>query len=81
MIDSSSFDPANPIELAAAISQPAEARGYLALLRTFVNEFEGGEHSGETLRSLLAPEIGATRFGEILKGAEAVERSCARGAD
>jgi len=81
MIDGSSFDPTNPIELAAAMSQPAEARGYLALLRTFVNEFEGGEHSGETLRSLLAPEIGATRFGEILRGAEAAERSCARGAE
>ena len=46
MIDGSSFDPANPIELAAAMSQPAEARGYLALLRTFVNDFETGEHRG-----------------------------------
>ena len=76
MIDGSSFDPANPIELAAAMSQPAEARGYLALLRTFVNDFEAGEHRGETLRSLLAPEIGSARFSEILEGAEAAERSC-----
>jgi hypothetical protein len=81
MIDGSSFNPANPIELAAAMSQPAEARGYLALLRTFVNEFESGDHCGETLRSLLAPETGATRFAEILEQARAAERSCGRGAE
>jgi hypothetical protein len=80
MIDGSTFNPANPIELAAAMSQPAEARGYLALLRTFVSEFESGEHYGETLRSLLAPEIGATRFDEILGQAKAAERSCRRAA-
>jgi hypothetical protein len=81
MIDGSSFNPANSIELAAAMSQPAEARGYLALLRTFVSEFEGGEHCGETLRSLLAPEIGATRFSQMLEKAEAAERSCHGGVD
>lgn len=79
MIDGSAFNPANPIELAAAMSQAAEARGYLALLRTFVNGFEAGEHRRETLRSLLAPEIGSARFGEILEAAEAAEQSCARG--
>jgi hypothetical protein len=81
LIDGSSFDPANPIELAAAMSQPAEARGYLALLRAFVNDFEAGAHRDETLRSLLAPEIGSARFSEILAGAEAAERSCAGAAD
>jgi hypothetical protein len=81
MIDGSTFNSANPIELAAAMSQPAEARGYLALLRTFVNRFEGGEYGGETLRSLLAPEIGATRFNRILEEAEAAERSCRRAAE
>jgi len=81
MIDGSSFNPVNPIELAAAMSQPAEARGYLALLRTFVSKFEAGNHYGETLRSLLAPEIGATRFSEILGRAEAAERSCRRAAE
>jgi hypothetical protein len=79
MVDGSSFNPANPIELAAAMSQPAEARGYLALLRDFVNDFETGGHRDETLRSLIAPEIGSARFDEILQGAEAAERSCARG--
>ena len=78
LIDGSAFNAANPIELAAAMGQPAEARGYLALLRAFVNDFEAGEHCGETLRSLLAPEIGATRFSEILREAEAAERSCGR---
>jgi len=29
----------------------------------------------------LAPEIGATRFGEILEQAEAAERSCRRATD
>ena len=81
MIDGSTFDPANPIELAAAMSQPAEARGYLALLRAFVNAFEAGAHCDETLRSLLAPEIGTTRFVEILDHAERAERSCARAAE
>jgi hypothetical protein len=78
LVDGSAFNASNPIELAAAMSQPAEARGYLALLRAFVSEFEAGEHCGETLRSLLAPEIGATRFSEILREAEAAERSCGR---
>jgi len=78
LVDGSAFNAANPIELAAAMSQPAEARGYLALLRAFVSEFEGGQQWGETLRSLLAPEIGATRFNEILREAEAAERSCRR---
>jgi len=81
MIDGSKFNSANPIELAAAMSQPAEARGYLALLRTFANDFEGGEHSVETLRSLFAPEIGPTRFSQILEEAEAAERSCRRAAE
>jgi hypothetical protein len=78
MVDGSSFNPANPIELAAAMSQAAEARGYLALLRTFVNGFEAGGYRAETLRSLLAPEIGSARFGEILGEAGAAERSCRR---
>jgi hypothetical protein len=60
------------------MSQAAEARGYLALLRTFVNGFEVGEHRAETLRSLLAPEIGSARFDEILERAAAAERSCGR---
>jgi hypothetical protein len=81
LVDGSAFNAANPIELAAAMSQPAEARGYLALLRAFVSEFEAGEHYGETLRSLLAPEIGATRFSEILREAEAAERSCGRASE
>lgn len=81
MIDGTRFNPANPIELAAAMSQPAEARGYLALLRTFVDEFEGGGHETETLRSLLAPEIGYARFSEMFAAAEAAERACQRSAD
>ena len=78
MVDGSKFYSANPIELAAAMSQAAEARGYLALLRTFVNGFEAPQHRTETLSSLLAPEIGSARFAEILEGADAAERSCAR---
>ena len=81
LVDGSAFNATNPIELAAAMSQPAEARGYLALLRAFVSEFEAVEHCGETLRSLLAPEIGATRFSKILREAEAAERSCGRASE
>jgi hypothetical protein len=81
MIDGTRFNPANPIELAAAMSQPAEARGYLALLRAFVNEFEVDEHRIETLRSLLAPEIGFARFSEMFEAAEAAERACKRVAE
>ena len=74
--DGSSFLASSPIELAAAMSQPGSARGYLALLRAFVRELEPPELADATLRGLIAPEVGASRFGEALARAEEVERGC-----
>jgi hypothetical protein len=76
MLDGSSFSPGNAIELSAAMSQPADAVGYLALLRRLVEDLEPGPFADETLRSLVAPEVAPARFGEMLGAARAAERSC-----
>ncbi len=76
LTDGSSYRVAAPIELAAAGNQASEARGYLVLLRQFVAELEPAPHRRETLRGLVAPEVGTARFAEILERAEARERSC-----
>jgi hypothetical protein len=59
------------------LSQAAEARGYLALLRAFVRELEASEYRRETLRSLIAPELDSLSFGEVVDKAFAKERECA----
>merc|ERR1711969_462802 len=64
------------IELSAASSQAAEVRGYLALLRRFVTELEGEPYRRETLRGLIAPEVGPAEFGAIVDESEAAERLC-----
>lgn len=71
------FRPTVPIELEVSLSQAAEARGFLALLRAFVRELEGSEHRRETLRSLIAPEIDPLSFGVVMDKVEASERECA----
>jgi len=76
LLDGSSFDPASPIELAAALSQGAEAVGYLALLRSFVARIESPEQQRATLRGLVAPEIEPARFDAIVEAAERAERQC-----
>ena len=76
LADGSSYRVAAPIELAAAGNQASEAPGYLALLRQFVAELEPEAHRQETLRGLVAPEVGTARFAGILEVAEARERSC-----
>ena len=70
------YRPTVPIELEAALSQAAEARGFLALLRQFVLELEAPEHRRETLRSLIAPELDPMSFGVIMDKAEQAERNC-----
>jgi len=77
MLDGSRFDPARPIELHAAQSQPAEAKGYLALLRTLVDALEPEGQRARALRSLLAPEMSPARFDAALARAEAAQRACA----
>ena len=70
------FDPSVPIELEAALSQAADAVGYLALLRQFVAEFEAESYRRETLRGLVSPELDLRRFEELIELAESVERAC-----
>jgi hypothetical protein len=78
--DGMQLRPETPIELEMAISNAANARGYLALLRTFVQRLEGdaGDPT-EALRGLLAPELAADVFGAVLQDADAGEARC-RGA-
>ena len=76
MLDGSTFT-SSPIELSAAMSQAAQARGYLALLRAFVREIEVPDGRRDTLRGLIAPEVSPAAFAEALTGAERREASCA----
>lgn len=71
------YRPTVPIELEVSLSQAAEARGFLALLRAFVRELEGPEHRRETLRSLIAPEIDPQSFDVVMDKVEQSERECA----
>jgi hypothetical protein len=70
------YRPTVPIELEAALSQAAEARGFLALLRKFVAELEAPEHRRETFRSLIAPELDPISFGVVMDKAEQAEEAC-----
>ncbi len=74
--DGTQLSPDNVLELTLAMSQPAQVRGYLAFLRSFSRHLEGQNEWRSTLRGLIAPEIGATTFNEILDRATARERSC-----
>ena len=67
-----------PLELSAATSQASEATGYLALLRRFVALLEPAAYREATLRGLVAPEVGPTRFAALHAEAESAERACAR---
>jgi hypothetical protein len=76
MIDGSSFVASSPLELAAAMSQPGDAGGYLALLRAFVRQLEPPELVASTLRGLVAPELAAASFEEALARAGEAEQQC-----
>jgi hypothetical protein len=76
MLDGTAYDPSRPLELAAAMSEPASARGYLALLRAFIDHLEPADYRADTLRGLVAPELGAKDFAGKLDAAETAERSC-----
>jgi hypothetical protein len=77
LTDGSKFNPASPIELAAAASQPQLAQGYLALLRKVNDELEPAPRREASYRSLVAPEVSAESFGAALSKANASEQSCA----
>ncbi len=73
--DGSRYQPSVPIELDAALSQAGSAIGFLAILRTFTEYFEG-DYALEALRSLIAPEQTVAGFSERVEKARSAERSC-----
>jgi hypothetical protein len=75
--DGTRYRPGVPMELAAAATQAASARGYLALLRQWVRLLESDAYRGEALRSLVAPEMKPAAFEEILASARSAEQRCA----
>ena len=76
LADGTRFRATVPIELSAAASQAGEVQGYLALLRQFVAGLEPESDRRESLRGLIAPELGAASFDEIMTAAELRERQC-----
>jgi hypothetical protein len=74
--DGSKYSPSVPIELEVSLNQAARARGFLALLRTFVFSLEDEEYRAETYRSLIAPELDSGSFEVALERADAAEASC-----
>jgi len=74
--DGTRYRPGVPLELAAAASQAASARGYLALLRQWVRLLEPETYRGEALRSLVAPEMQPEEFERVLARARAAEATC-----
>ena len=79
LVDGTRLRSGSTIELELAMSNAAGARGFLALLRSFVAGLESdGDDRVESLRSLLAPELRSNQFGEILSEARATEAVCLR---
>jgi hypothetical protein len=74
------YRPGVPLELAAAASQAASARGYLALLREWVRLLEAEPYRSEALRSLVAPEMDPGDFSRALSRARGAEAACRGGA-
>lgn len=70
----------SPLEIEMAISNAAGARGYLALLRSFVNRNETSPMARQqALRSLVAPQMSPKAFAKALSVADAAEARCRRG--
>jgi len=76
LIDGTRYRSSVPLELAAAASEPAQAKGYLALLRRLVAEIEAPAHRREALRGLVAPELAPAPFEAAVAAAESLERAC-----
>jgi hypothetical protein len=76
LADGTAYRTAIPLELAAAISQAGEVRGYLAMLRQFVAELEPEAYRRETLRGLVAPEVSPASFEAMVGAGERSEREC-----
>jgi hypothetical protein len=78
--DGTRYRPGVPLELAAAATQAASARGYLALLWEWVRVLEPEPHRAEALRSLVAPEMQPADFSRALARARGAEGGCRGGA-
>jgi len=76
MLDGSRFHGSSAIELAAAMSQAGDAKGYLAVLRAFARKLEAPRYQLETLRGLVAPEMENAVFLEAIGSADAAEARC-----
>ncbi len=79
MADGSRYRTAIPLELSAAVSDAAAARGYLALLRAWVRELEPPDARDFALRSLIAPEMPPEDFARALARAREAEARCRSG--
>jgi hypothetical protein len=76
-VDGSQLRPVSPLELEMALGNAAGAKGFLSLLRALVTQIENTEAARvESLRSLLAPQMTASRFLEILNSAREREQIC-----
>ncbi len=73
------YHTAVPLELSAALSDAAAARGYLAILRAWVRELEPPEARDFALRSLIAPEMPPEDFTRALARAREAEARCRSG--
>ncbi len=76
LLDGTQFQTSQQLELAAASSQAAEVRGYLAMLRAFVEQLEAEPHRRNTLRGLIAPDVHAGDFDKTMDRAEAAAGRC-----
>ena len=76
LVDGGTFQVSIPLELAAASTEAGQARGYMALLRRFVQELEPPSYRRSTLRGLVAPELGASSFNAVMATAETREAEC-----
>ena len=78
LVDGTRYHTEVPFQLAAAMNEAANVRGYLALLRRMVTLSEPASDRRAVLRSLVAPELPTSAFGDALDAAEAAERRCRR---
>jgi hypothetical protein len=72
----SRYSPSVPIELEVSLMQAAEAKGFLSLLRKFVQDLETIDYRSETYRSLIAPELDSMSFEGALEVARSAESLC-----
>ncbi len=77
LVDGSQYDTSVPIELAAASSEAGNVRGYIALLREFIEQLEARPQWRSTLRGVVAPELSPRAFDAVVDRAEERERECA----